>query len=196
MTKGAWMTALAAPLLVWAQPALAGWKLVPANTSFANGEVTITPQSDWNLASGKLGKQTYAWTQDGFELNSLHVFAGVPAGQPLYKERDKKRNPLPKFDPSALLPDLVDLFERSFRAQNEVADFTVLEVRPASFGGQNGVRARFKYVLAGDDLVRFGEVRLAVKNSKLYAISFTAPALHYFNAGLPEAMAIMDSTRF
>lgn len=196
MTKRTVIIASVAAMLLGAQPALAGWKLVPANVPAVSGEMTITPRSDWNLASGKLGKQTSTWTQDGFELNSLQIFSGIPAGQPLYKERDKKRNPLPKFDPNALLPDLVDLFERSFRAQYQVSDFTVVEVKPVAFGDQKGVRARFQYSLPDDELVRFGEVRLAVKNGKLYAISFTAPSLHYFDAGLVEALLIMDSAKF
>lgn len=190
-----WVVA-AVGLVLTAQPVLAGWKLVTANSPINAGGITITPRSDWNLASGKLGKQTTAWTQDGFDLNSLEIYAGIPAGQPLYKERDKKRNPLPKFDPTALLPDLIDLFERSFRTNNGVSDFTFIEVRPATFGGRKGIRARFRYSLPDDQLERFGEVRLASANSKLYAISFTAPALHYFNAGLPEAVAIMDDAKF
>lgn len=190
-----WVVA-ALSLAVTAQPVLAGWKLVTANVATSASGISITPKSDWNLASSKLGKQTTAWTQDGFDLNSLEIYAGIPTNQPLYKERDKKRNPLPKFDPSALLPDLIDFFERSFRASNGVSDFTIIDVKPAVFGGKKGIRARFRYVMPDDELERFGEVRFATANSKLYGISFTAPALHYFNAGLPEAMAIMDSATF
>lgn len=195
--KGAklWFAA-ALGLVLTAQPVLAGWKLLSANIATNASGITVTPTSDWNLASGKLGKQTTAWTQDGFDLNSLEVYAGIPVGQPLYKERDKKRNPLPKFDSTALLPDLVDLFERSFRTRNGVSDFSIIEVKPADFGGKKGIRARFRYSLPDDELERLGEVRLVSANSKLYGISFTAPALHYFNAGLPGAMAIMDSAKF
>ena len=179
-----------------AQPVLAGWKLLVANSAVTAGEVTLVPTSDWNLASGKLGKQTSAWTHDGFDLNSLEIFSGIPAGQPLYKERDKKRNPLPKFVPESLLPEMVDLFERSFRVQYAVSDFSIIEVKPALFGGRKGIHARFRYSLPDDGLMRIGEVRLTSANAKLYGIAFTAPALHYFDAGLPEAIAIMDSAKF
>lgn len=183
-------------LALMSQPALAGWKLLPANVAANAGGITLTPSADWNLASGKLGKQTTAWTQDGFDLNSLEIFSGIPAGQPLYKERDKKRDPLPKFDPTVLLPDLIDLFERSFRTRNGISDFSIIEVQPVEFGGKKGIRARFRYSLPDDELVRFGEVRFVAANSKLYGVAFTAPALHYFDAGLPGAVAIMDSAKF
>ena len=57
----------------------------------------VTPQTDWNQASGRPGKQGRAWTKDGFNLNGLEFFAGVPDGQPLYRERNKKQNPMPRF---------------------------------------------------------------------------------------------------
>lgn len=183
-------------LALMSQPAVAGWKLLPAYVAVNAGGVTLTPSADWNLASGKLGKQTTAWTQDGFDLNSLEIFSGIPAGQPLYKERDRKRDPFPKFDPTVLLPDLIDLFERSFRAKNGVSDFSIIEVQPVEFGGKRGIRARFRYSMPDDELVRLGEVRFATANSKLYGVAFTAPALHYFDAGLPGAVAIMGSAKF
>lgn len=179
-----------------AQPAFAGWKLLPGNVPVQAGEMSVTPKSDWNLATGKLGKQTTGWTQDGFELNGLQFFAGIPSGEPLYKERDKKRNPFPKFDKAALLPDLVDLFERCFRAQYDVTNFTLVEVKPAELAGRKAIRARYTYSLPDDELVRSGEVRLTADKGKLYAINFIAPSLHYFDAGLPEALAIMDGAKF
>ena len=95
-----------------------------------------------------------------------------------------------------LLPELADFFERSFRAQNQVSDFTILESTPTDIGGRKGLAVRYRYTLPNDELTRLGEARMAVVEGKLYVTNFYAPQLHYFDAGLPEAHAIMERTRF
>lgn len=187
---------LLAAALLEAAPALAGWKLIASRHPIDLAGMTVVAQSDWNQASGRPGKQGQAWTHDGFDLNSLEFFAGVPDGQPLYRERNRKRNPMPLFDSGMLLPDLADYFERSFRAQNQLATFSVLETQPTRFGGHDGLRVRYQYVLMNDELIRQGEVRLAIVKRKLYVANYSAPQLYYFSAGFPEANAIMDSARF
>lgn len=179
-----------------ASPALAGWKLMPAGQAADLTGIVVTPRIDWNQASGRPGKQGRIWTRDGFGLNGLEFFAAVPGGQPLYRERSKKRNPMPKFDKTMLLPDLADFFERSFRANYQLSDFTVLESGPASLGSHPGLRLRYRYTLANDDLVRLGEARLAAAKGKLYVANYYAPELHYFAANLAEATGMMDSARF
>lgn len=193
--KKHWLAGFAVALVL-ATPAMAGWKLVPANVPAAVGTMAVTPQTDWNLASARPGKQAFAWTHDGFALNSLEFFVAVPNGQPLYKERDKKRNPMPKFDANALLPDLADFFERSYRTQFQLSDFTVDEIKPIKVSGHPGIRLGYHYSMPNDELVRRGEARMTVVNGKFYALNFTAPELHYFTAGLPEAIAIMENAKF
>lgn len=180
----------------FASPATAGWKLLNSAKPVRVGSMAVIPQSDWNQASARPGKQGAAWTHDGFGLNALEFFGGVPAGQPLYRERNAKRNPMPKYDSAMLAPELVEFFERSFRVQNQVADFAVEEIKPVSFGGRQGVMVRYRYTLVNDELGRRGVARLATADRKLFAANFHAPELHYFPAGLPEAEALMDSIRF
>lgn len=186
---------VAVTCLAMGAPASAGWKLLPQSQPVSLGKLAVTPLNDWNRGSAKPGAQGMAWTQDGFELNELDVFASVPTGQSIYKERNSKRNPMPKFDKSMLLLDLADLFERSFRAGRDVTDFTIVETVPAKLGGRDAVHIRYEYSLPGDQLSRKGEARLAVVGGALYVISFQAPALHYFDAGIVEARSIMDSAR-
>jgi hypothetical protein len=186
----------AAAGLLSASPALAGWKLMPARQPADLTGMQVTPQQDWNQASARPGKQGRAWTRDGMGLNGLEFFAAVPGGQPLYRERSKKNNPMPKFESTMLLPELADFFERSFRVQNELSDFSVIDSVPQTFGGHQGLRVRYRYTFPNDELVRLGEVRLAVVNKKLYVANYYAPELHYFPSGLAEAQAIMDGARF
>ena len=179
-----------------AAPAQAGWKLIPARVAVNLGGITITPASDWNQASARPGERGFSWTHDGFELNRFETFAAVPDGMPLYKQKSRRSQPMPKFDSTMLLPDLADFFERSFRAQYDLSDYTVAEIRPARFGGYAGVQVRYYYSLPNDELWRQGLVRLALVRGKLYAANFAAPQLHFFNAGLAEAVTMMDSARF
>jgi hypothetical protein len=177
-------------------PVSAGWKLVPAQKAVDLTGFKVTPTSDWNQASARPGKQGRAWTHDGFGLNMVEFFAGVPSGQPIYRERNRKRNPMPKFDKSMLLPDLADLFERSFRVNNQLSDFTALQSEPASFGAHRGLRLSYRYTLPNDELVRLGEARMAVVKGRFYLANYHAPELHYFSSGLAEAQVMMDTAQF
>lgn len=187
---------LGVALVLTASPAQAGWKLMPGKAMASVDGVSVMPQSDWNQASGRPGKQGRSWTQDGFQLNAMEFFTAVPNGAPLYRERDKKRNPMPKFDNSLLLPELADFFERSFRAHNQLTDFEVTESGPTELSGNQGLRVRYRYTLPNDELTRLGEVRLAVVKGKLYVANYYAPQLHYFEARLPEALTMMEKAKF
>ncbi len=189
-------TLVASLALTMACPARAGWKLVEAGKPMQVGKMTITPTSDWNQASARPGKQGVAWTQDGLGLNGIEFFAAVPAGQPVYRERSAKRNPMPRFDATMLLPDLVDLFERSFRVQNQVTELVVEQSKPAVFGGHQGMMVRYRYNLPNDTLKRRGIARLAIVDKQLFMGNFYGPELHYFPSGLLQAEAMMDSARF
>lgn len=182
--------------LFFSSPVLAGWKLMPGKQRASIDSASVVPLTDWNQASARPGKQGRIWTKDGFDLNAFEVFNAVPNGAPLYKERDRKRNPMPKFDNAVLLPELADFFERSFRTNNQITDFTIIETAPANVGGYKGLRVRYKYTKPNDELTRFGEARLAVSKGKLYAINFYAPRLHYFADRIDEVQTMMESIRF
>lgn len=189
------MIAAACATLAWSPSANAGWKLMAGKQSAKVDSLTVVPESDWNQG-GRPGKQGRVWTQDGVGLNAIEFFSAVPHGAPLYQERNKKTNPMPKFDNTLLLPELADFFERSFRAANQLSDFTILESAPTDVGGRKGLLVRYRYTLPNDELTRLGEARLSVADGKLYVANYFAPQLHYFNAGLPEAQAIMQRVRF
>lgn len=183
-------------VMVHCSPALAGWKLMSANQTVTVDEVRLTPSRDWNQASSRPGKQGRAWTQDGFGLNAIEFFGGVPDGAPLYRERSAKHDPMPKFNSAMLAPELVDFFERSFRVRNQITDFSVDEIKVVDFGGHQGVALSYSYSLPNDELKRRGIARLAVAGKRLFVANFYAPRIHYFPSALPEVEALMDSARF
>ncbi len=181
-----------------ATPALAGpWSLVPASQpiAVAKSTLTVTPPSPWNRWKIRPSKKGEIWTQDGVSLNALTFTAGVMAGEPIYKERNKKDLPLPKFDPRMTGPDIVQMFEATNRILLKTSLFEVDHVEPAKLAGHDGVRFSYHYVVQDEEVRRKGEARAAIIGGKLYLIDYAAPAIHYFDTGIEEARAIMDGAR-
>ena len=57
------------------------------------------------------------------------------------------------------------------------------------------MRFTYHYTVQDEDVRRKGEGRAAIVNGQLYLITFDAPEIHYFDAGIAEARAVMDSAR-
>lgn len=191
------MLAAAAALAMQSGAATAGWKLMPkaAPVAVAKSPMTVTPGADWNRWSTRPSKKGETWTMDGVSLNDLSFFGGVLPGEAIYKEPDKKDQPLPKFDAKMLPPDIVQAVEGSYRIVLKTSLFAVDNVEPAKLAGYNGVRFTYHYTVQDEDVRRKGEGRAAIVNGQLYMITFVAPEIHYFDAGIDEARRVMDSAR-
>lgn len=160
----------------------------------ADSDVTVTPARDWNRLNGKIGKRTETWTLDGEQLNDVTFFGGIEAGDPLVKERSKKRDPLPKFTSSTLLVEVPELLEGTYRTYKDLAAFQLLNVEPGSFLGSNGVYFTYEFT-DSDQLTRKGEARAAIIDGKLYMLTFDAPRLHYFDRTLADFRALADTAK-
>lgn len=187
----------AAALLACSSAAVAGWKVMPngAAVAVAKSSLTITPKSDGNRWSRRPSAKGEIWTLDGVALNELSFFAGVVSGESLFKERNKKDKPLPKFNANMLAPDIAQMFESSLRIVLETSLFQIDSVEPAKLAGNEGVRFTYHYTVQADEVRRMGEARAAIIKGKLYLINFAAPEIHYYDAGIEEARVIMDGAR-
>ena len=180
--------------LLLAAPAAAKWKEVAAaRTPVATSSLSVAADAGWNRWTKKPIKKEELWSLDGPLLNRIEFFGGIAAGEPLARERNKKREPLPKFAPAMHATDVAELLERTLRITQGVPDFVTEAVEPATFAGRPGFRLRYRYTTG--ELIRRGEARGSIVDGKLYLINYSAPALHYFDTGLPRATAIMDSAR-
>lgn len=189
---------LAAPPPAAAQFVLSSpWKLVRAGEvrKVGTDEMLVTAVGDWNRSTQSSLRRNESWTQHGTGLDDLAFYGGIAKGKPLLRQRDKKKDPLPKFDPAMLPTDIAEWFENSARIALNSAVFDVGAVRPATLAGARGIEMDFTYASEGDNLERQGIARAAVIGGKLYVISYDAPKIHYFKAGLPTALAIVDSAR-
>ena len=182
---------IAAPVMA------AQWNLVPANQpiAVAKSNLRVTPGNPWNRWKHRPSKKGEIWTQDGVSLNALTFASGIVSDEPIYKERNKKDLPLPKFDPRMTAPDIVQMFEATNRILLKTSLFEVDNVEPARLAGHDGVRFSYHYVVQDEEVRRKGEARAAIIGGKLYLIDYAAPAIHYFDTGITEARAIMDSAR-
>jgi len=188
----------AAPLPATAQFVLSTpWKLIREGEvrKVGKSDLEVTVVGDWNRSTQRPTHESESWTQNGVGLDDLGFYGAVKKGEALFRQRDKKKDPLPKYDPAMLPTDIAEWFENSARNALGSALFEVTAVRPAKLAGADGVEMDFAYATEGDNLERRGVARAATIGGKLYLISFDAPKLHYYEAGLGSALAIMNSAR-
>jgi hypothetical protein len=188
---------LAATLAVLvALPAHAHKLILPGiQTAIAKGAFAASSRSIWNRLDQKEGKYQEIWTIDGEQLNQVMFFGGVPAGEPLLKERNKKLNPLPRVNANMLLPDLPVILERTYRTRYGTTSMEIGLQEPATFAGIEGVHFEYKFIPLEDEVERKGEAFAGFKNGKLYMIAFEAPSLHYFDKSASEFKEIVASLR-
>ncbi len=93
-----------------------------------------------------------------------------------------------------MLPtDITRLFESSYRIAIGTALMSIDSQAPAMFAGTRGVRFTYSFTIEDEAVKRSGIGEAAIINGKLYMITFEAPVLHYFDAGLPGYRAVIAS---
>ena len=191
-------TALAAlAVFALAAPAMAGNTLIPPGlrVAVAKSAMTVVPSIEWNKLGVRPGRNSESWTQDGDDLNDLTFYGGIEAGRPLFREIDKKNQPLPKVSATMLITDIPVLLENSYRVALGAASFKVDLVEPLPFAGNKGVRFTYSFSKQNETLQRRGEARGAVIAGKLYLITYEAPGLYYYDRSAAAFRAVAESVR-
>ena len=152
--------------------------------------LSVTPPRDWNQLGIKPGKFAETWTLDGEQLNDVTFYAGVEPGEPIVRERNRKRAPLPKFRSTTLLIEVPELLEGTYRAHRQIGTFAIAASRPQPFLGHDGVAFSYDY-LDSDDLPRKGEAVATIVKGRLYMVTFDAPRLHFFDRGVGDYRALV-----
>ena len=160
----------------------------------ADSGMTVAPPRDWNRLSIRPGKYAEVWTLDGEQLNDVTFYGGVEPGAPIVRERNKKRDPLPKFTATTLLVEVPELLEGTYRAYKKIGSFKLTITRPGQFLGREGVHFTYDYT-DQDDLPRKGEARAVLIDKKLYMVTFDAPRLHYFDRTLSDFRKLAEATK-
>lgn len=184
--RSLWKHSLMLPLLFLA--GCAGYGMVsPGPVSL--GAMSVEPVSAWNRSSAKVGGRV-VWTQQGIYLDRLTFIDGIRDGKPLFAFG--KREEFGLFRAAMLPNEVMELTESSLAKLHGSALVETHGLRPATFGDVPGFRFDYRYV-SGMDVPMKGLAAGAIVEGRLYLILYEAPETHYFEAGLPEAEAIIQS---
>ena len=165
-----------------------------------NDKLLVRVPQAWNKIQDPWSDEPYdTWTQEGMPLDHLRFWGGVRSGEPLMAKPkvflvrdDQKEARVPTFR-TGMAPDkLVSLFEELYATAGTVR---LTRVEPALFAGQKGVRFEFTLARRWDDLHMKGVGWVAVKDDQLYAATFLAPRMSFYDRLLPLAEAIVQTAR-
>lgn len=181
-----------------ADPATAGWKLISngETVKVAKGTMRVTPGKDWNRWSRRPIKKSEVWTLDGINLNEVYFVSGLVAGETLFRDRNKKEQPLPQMSDSLELTEIPEFVESSTRLSLGTSVFEMNSIEPSSLGGHQAVRFSYSYALSGSALQRRGLGVGTVVDGELYLVTYTAPEIYFFERDLPEFEAILTNLTF
>lgn len=165
-----------------ASPAIANSLIAPGpKAGIAKSRLSATPDGEWNRLSRKDGKNVELWTLDGDSLNKVSFFGGIPVGEPLLREIDRKNRPLPKVAGNMLITDIPALLESTYRSQFSVNQMQIDTQEPALLDGNKGIRFTYAFSRADDEVQRKGEGIGAMVNGQLFLVIYEAPALYFFD---------------
>lgn len=159
----------------------------------------------WNKVVDRSEQPPYdTWTQEGIPLDHLRLWGGVRPGQPLMtkwatysRAEDAKERRVPTFRPGLTPEKLVSLFEELYATAGAVS---ITRVEPTVFAGERGVRFEFTLARRSDDLNMRGVGWVAVRpdpvwGEELFAATFVAPRLAFYDRLLPMAEAVVKTAR-
>ena len=178
------------------------WSIAPKRTS-VHGDLSVEPGESWARSwvtpfdgwAFWFPAPVERWTIDGERLDLLTFYVGVPDGQPLIRIPDVKEKSLPPFRQSMTPPEILDLFEAAFAKAGNTAVVDGRNLRPAKFGDADGFRFEMSLTLP-DDIDRELAAAGAVRDGKLYLITFEGTRLYHYARHLPEFERIVASVRF
>ncbi len=177
----------AAAILILSSPAIAHKVIEPGlNDKIAKGAISASPVSRWNRLQQKDGDFQEVWTIDGDKLNRVVFYGGVPVGQPLVRERDQKRDPLPQVAGNMLLPDIPVLLERTYRTKYGVRIMTIGKQEPATLSGKPAIAFEYTFIDPEYEVETKGEAIATLDGGRLYLATFEAPAVYYFDRDIEK----------
>jgi hypothetical protein len=170
-----------------------------------NDRLVVEVPAAWNRMVDRSEVRPYdTWTQEGMPLDHLRLWGGIRPGQPLVtkwatfsRADDAKEARVPTFRLGLTPEKLVSLFEAVYARAGPV---TITKVEPTVFAGARGVRFEFTQARQADDLNLRGVGWVAVRpdatyGEELFAATFVAPRLSFYDRLLPMAEAVVKTAR-
>jgi hypothetical protein len=156
--------------------------------------LVVDVQKPWNQFEFTLDDGTPTWTQDGITVDALKFYPGLKDGTLIATTPKEPKGVAPLPFKAGMQPaDIVALFEKLYSRGGST--FTLEKVEPAPFVGTSGWRFEFSSIRKSDDVRLKGVGWFAVRDGELWAITYTAPRLAFFPAGIGSAEAVARSAR-
>jgi len=164
-------------------------------SKIARSSLSANPSTEWNRLSERGGKNVEIWTIDGDELNKVTFFGGVPVGEPLLKEADKKHAPLPRVTANMLITDIPAILESSYRIQLHTMRMSIDNQEPTTVGGHKGIKFTYSFVREDDEVERKGEAVGAFVGDRLYLVTYEAPAINFFDKDVDKFRQLVTTLK-
>jgi hypothetical protein len=166
----------------------------------ASGEVVVGNRmavnldTPWNQFEQVMGDGVPTWTQQGVTVDALKFYVGLKDGALIAATPSEPKGTVPlSFKSTMQATEVVALFEQLYSRGGST--FTLERLVPQTFVDVPGFRFEFSSIRKSDDVRLRGMGWGAVRNGELFAITYTAPRLAFYPAGLPSATAIASSAR-
>jgi hypothetical protein len=165
---------------------------VASGEVLVGGRMVVNLDKPWNQFEQVMGDGIPTWTQDGVTVDTLKFYVGLKDGALIAATPSEPKGQAPLALKSTMqTAEIVALFERLYSRGG--SSFTLEKVVPHSFMDTSGFRLEFSSIRKSDDVRLRGVGWGAVRNGELFAITYTAPRLSFYPAGLPDATAIANS---
>lgn len=185
---------LAAAALVLLLAACAQVSTVPSGQAVVRGRLVVDVGEPWNQFEFTLDDGTPTWTREGITIDALKFYPGLKSGTLIAPTPSEPKSIAPlAFEAGMQAADIVALFEKLYSRGGSI--FTLAKVEPTGFVGVAGYRFEFSQVRKVDEVHLTGVGWFAVRDGELWAITYTAPRLNFFPAGIASAKAIARSAR-
>ena len=167
---------------------------VPAGQAVVGQRMVVDLDRGWNQFEN-LGSGTMpTWTREGIAVDKLVFYAGLHDGELIAPTpAEPKGQPALVYRSEMKAADIIGLFERLHTRGGST--FTLDGVSQDTFVGVAGYRFEFSSIRKSDDVRLRGVGWFAQRGGELFAITYTAPRLAFFPAGVGSAESIARSAR-
>jgi len=190
------LAALAVPAS--AQSLFGGYSLVEAKPrKVGDGSMVVTPPRPWNRAPRSIFfdlTEVEDWTQNGLYLDGISLVTDLKDKKALIRQSRRDDRQVPVFRSTMTAPEIAAMVESLYRIRGGAVDFRTTALIPRQFMGYPGFQQDYEH-LDGDEVRRKGRVVGAVISGRLYMVMFDAARMHYFDAGIGDFEAIVNSAR-
>jgi hypothetical protein len=166
-------------------------KVAPGTVTIGEGLV-LSADGRWNRLDPPEPEADAdeAWTAEGVTLDMILFYVGVADGHALGARADAAR--MPAFRAGMLPHDIVELYEAM--VAHDGGGFELERLAPAQFGGVPGFVFEHTTTARSGPVLR-GLAYGAVVDGRLYLMSYTAPAAHFYAKHLASVQALAASAR-